>query len=777
MNPTPAPRSRSLLPLTEVVLVTVSLVTAATFWRVFSDGSFLPRLALFALSSHAVAIVARRRAWSLARAGAASLAALVVVVTVALYWHTTKLGLPTGATARSLRTDLGQMWAQFQQVEAPTPVTAPFLLVAGLALWWSAFVADWAAFRLWVPIEAVVPTGTVFVFASLFAAPRARVAAAALYVAAVLAFVLLHRVTRQQASGAWVTDDTRRGTRSLLRIGAVLVGATIVAGVLVGPNLPQATAKALVGWRDADGEDGSRTTVSPLVEIKGRLVDQTNQELFTVVSNERAYWRLTALDVFDGDIWSSNGEYEKAKDSLPHQGLPAGTPSAGATQAFDIRGLDTLWAPAAFQPTALDSQGADIRFEPDSSTLIVGTSLSTSDGLRYSVTSELARFDQAALRSATGTVPDEIRQRDTALPAGFSSAVGDLARTVTASSDGALDKALALQAYFRDNFVYSLQVPSGHSGPAIEAFLFETRAGYCEQFAGTFAAMARTLGLPARVAVGFTPGESSAQQPGLFRVRGEHAHAWPEVYLAGAGWVAFEPTPGRGIPNAEQYTGVPEQQSTGGGAGATTSTPATTPSSVVGGGDAAPRPTATPAIDRAGAGAATADDGGGVLSGAAVGLGAVLALVAVYVGSVLLARRRRRSRRRAQAETPEDQVLAAWAESVDDVGVLGLRPRPAETAAEFSGRSVTYLGEALLDDLVPAVDAADYSGGGLSPDDADAAWAVHSSVAAAVSRLASSRQKLAAALDPRRPERRWPLRLGRGARSRSAEPIEVVELP
>src|SRR5690606_19777157 len=82
----------------------------------------------------------------------------------------------------------------------------------------------------------------------------------------------------------------------------------------------------------------------------------------------------------------------------------------------------------------------------------------------------------------------------------------------------------------------------------------------CEQFAGAFAAMARSIGLPARVAVGFTQGETDPAEDGLYVVRGEHAHAWPEVYLAGAGWVAFEPTPGRGMPFAESYTGVEPAQ-------------------------------------------------------------------------------------------------------------------------------------------------------------------------------------------------------------------------
>ena len=71
--------------------------------------------------------------------------------------------------------------------------------------------------------------------------------------------------------------------------------------------------------------------------------------------------------------------------------------------------------------------------------------------------------------------------------------------------------------------------------------------------------MARSIGLPARVAVGFTPGDVDPADPTLYHVKGKHAHAWPEVYLNGYGWVLFEPTPSRGAPNAG-YTGVTEAQ-------------------------------------------------------------------------------------------------------------------------------------------------------------------------------------------------------------------------
>lgn len=103
------------------------------------------------------------------------------------------------------------------------------------------------------------------------------------------------------------------------------------------------------------------------------------------------------------------------------------------------------------------------------------------------------------------------------------------------------------------SFTYDLNVASGHSIKTIEDFL-RVRRGHSEQFAATFAAMARSIGIPARVAVGFTWGEWDDDRQ-EYVVRGEHAHAWPELYFSGVGWVVFDPTPGRAPARGSEITG------------------------------------------------------------------------------------------------------------------------------------------------------------------------------------------------------------------------------
>src|SRR5690606_17879971 len=118
-----------------------------------------------------------------------------------------------------------------------------------------------------------------------------------------------------------------------------------------------------------------------------------------------------------------------------------------------------------------------------------------------------------------------------------------LARDIVARAGAttAFQQALAIQEELR-SWEYSLDPPQGHSGEVMRAFI-TTRIGYCEQYAGTMAVMLRSLGIPARVAVGFSPGRLVDPEAGEYLITSANAHAWVEVLFPGLGWIAFEPTP------------------------------------------------------------------------------------------------------------------------------------------------------------------------------------------------------------------------------------------
>jgi hypothetical protein len=346
--------------------------------------------------------------------------------------------------------------------------------------------------------------------------------------------------------------------------------------------------------------------------------------------------------------------------------------------------------------------GSGISWDPVSDSLI-SRSL-TSDGETYRVTSAVPQLNTALLRSArTASIPSATVSHYTALPAAVPSDVVALARRITAGKTTPFDQALALQNYLRDNYHYSLAVQPGHSDSAIENFLFRTRTGYCEQFAGSYAVMARAIGLPTRVAVGFTPGE--VDSGGEWHVFGSDAHAWPEVLLGRFGWVAFEPTPGRGNPQSTSYSGVSPAQAGGPGQPSTAVTQAqsTTPS--------AP-PSTAPHINLKETAPKTQHHLS-IPAGLVVGL-VLLGLVLLWVLGVPALLRTRRQRRRRLAFGEADLVLAAWADANGWLDLVDRRRQDEETLMEHARRVVDGLAlssesQAALRALAQRASAASYS--------------------------------------------------------------------
>ncbi len=396
-----------------------------------------------------------------------------------------------------------------------------------------------------------------------------------------------------------------------------------------------------------------------------------------------------------------------------------------------------------------------IRYQEETSTLIVDPDATSADGTSYSVRSAIMDLSPEQLRSADPNVPAELSSM-LDLPADFSDSVRQTATDVVAGATTPYDQALALQDFFRSSggFVYDLEIDSGHSDDAIESFL-ETRRGYCEQFAGTFAAMARAVGLPARVAVGFTWGDVDPDQPGVYQVRGRNAHAWPEVYLGAYGWVGFEPTPGRGSPSGESYTGEsPSQESGPVGSDSSPSTTVDPSPSTTAPTDEEP-PGDEQASDLLNSGPAGSQNPGGGTSWTRT-TGSVLLIVLVaavgylLIGPGLHARRHRR-RRRAAVGSPPAEVAVAWAETAEHLSLLDLAPNPDETHAELADRVGEVLPDqtAAVHQLAAAADAATYGPDVIVEETAEQARADADTVIASVMARVPWWRRGLVALDPR----------------------------
>ncbi|MGH9224229.1 MAG: transglutaminaseTgpA domain-containing protein, partial [Acidimicrobiales bacterium] len=723
---------------TEIALVWVTAAAALGLARLFADGSFAGPVLGAVIGGHAVAWGCRRLGLDLFKSALLSLAGLALAIAWFVEPHTTTLLIPRGATWRAAVDDLRVAWERFGDVKAPTPPLRGFVLAAVAGTWLTATTSDFFAFRMRARFEAMAPAFTLFVFGAILGADALRLWATALYFVALLAFVLWSEAARQSRAFSWFAGRSREGDASLLRHGSALGLVALAVAVLVGPHLPGVDSAGLISLRDTrEGGSRSRVTVSPLVDIRGRLVDQRDLELFTVQADSPSYWRLTSLDRFDGTIWSSLGTYQPARSTLPDSGT-----GRALRQQYSIGPLGTIWLPAAYRPTSVTGvRGA--RFDRDSGSLLAEAA--TADGLRYDVVSTVPDLTAALLAAAPATVPDAIADEYLALPDAFPGPVRQKSLEVTAGATSPYERARRLQDFFRSpgGFTYDLTVAAGHGSRAMERFLFESKRGYCEQFAGTFAAMARSIGLPARVAVGFVPGTA---KDGGFAVSGKDAHAWPEVYIHGFGWVAFEPTPGAGrsLPGTQAYTGVgpaPANESED-PASSTTTTPTT-----IGDGSATSVP-GEEEVPPEQTGSGASDDGTNPFWRVVLILAALAVLYALVVP---FAQRLMVKRRRRAAGTATERVLVAWQEAEDALSLAGHPRRSSETAPEFARRSAPAVGDAgpQLTRLADETTVAGFSAEGSSEAAVEVAQDAALAVAIHLRDQAGPMRRLQWKLDPR----------------------------
>lgn len=731
---------------TEAAIVVLGLVTVLGFCRVFVGWSFAAPLSLAVVSSSVLAVLARRRGWGIVVSGLLSAAGLVVFTTLAFYGDTARWFIPTSLTREALRVDLDAAWSVFPTTPAPAEPLVGFLVVAAAALWIAAFLADGFAFRAAVGLETVVPYGVLFAFCSAVSAERYRLLMVGLWLVAAAVVVALHRSMRQEASG-WLSGHRHGVAEAALRVGGLMGVVAVVGALVLGPSLPGVGGQPLID--PTTGGSGTRTTVSPLVDIRGRLSERSDRVAFTVEADRASYWRLTALDTFDGRIWSSTRDYGDAAGRLGG-GLPTEL-TVPVEQQVTIESLDSVWMPAAFTPQRIETDQA-VRYDPDTASLVTRRG-SVDSGTTYRVVSAVPRLQPGDLTASGGPDARQVSPRYLELPPDYSPAYRQLARRITEGATTTYDQALRLQSWFRDNFTYDLDVPSGHSEEAIADFL-ERRRGYCEQFAGTFAAFARSLGIPSRVAVGFTPGERDAE--GRFVVKGKHAHAWPEVHLADIGWVAFEPTPSRGAPGAEDYTGVAaaqegEQPTTPAPSQSTTTVAGQSPSTTISSAEAVDDLLAGLGIGDLGS-SAGADSGGADrpwLRPLVVVVVAV-ALAALWVLATPRVRRARWDRRQATATTSAERVLVAWHRTAEALDRVGAGPAPSETPLEHARRAAqaTRFDARQLTRLAEHVTVAAYAAGDAHPALAIEADEIRRAIEHRISERASVWQRLRWAADP-----------------------------
>lgn len=164
----------------------------------------------------------------------------------------------------------------------------------------------------------------------------------------------------------------------------------------------------------------------------------------------------------------------------------------------------------------------------------------------YTVDALVSEAESGALRGAGVSYPDEITERYLGLPDTITPRTLELAQQLGTLGNNPYDIAKVIERHLRDTIVYNEQVAFPPANvDVVDHVLFDSQQGYCEYYASAFIVLARANGLPTRMVTGFAPSEESVE--GGYLYREQQAHAWPEVYFPGYGWIAFEPTAARNI--------------------------------------------------------------------------------------------------------------------------------------------------------------------------------------------------------------------------------------
>lgn len=652
----------------------VSVATALGFGRIFSGAGFVGTLVVAAVIPHLVGGFARMRRWSSALTVAITAAVVALALVEIVAGETTAYGLPTATTARRFGHLLDGGWSVFRTGVAPVAAHRGVVLLCAIAVAVCAAVADAIGRRDDTTVGALGPTLVLFVLTGTLGSGDLRVSTTIGYVASALTAMVIANASRLTHRRTWFTGRRLASDAAVLRSAAGLGAVALLAGLVVTPLVPGVDSAALLKYRNHRGNGGpgglgDYQTVSPLVDLRQRLGPQSNNELFRVTSPRALYWRLVALDRFDGQVWSVTSEARDAATAFRNV-----SKRNAVRQDFDITGLGDQWVPAAFAPVSTTMGNA--RIIPESSTLIAPNPI---PGQRYEVLSRVeTRPTARELLATTGTVPAKLK-RALELPNDFPSGLRRRAQEITADATTPYAKADALQQFFKaGSFTYDLSVPPGDNSEAIGAFL-RIRRGFCQQFAAAFAALARAAGLPARVVVGFTPGDLDPAT-NQYVVRGRNAHAWAEVWFAGLGWRTFEPTPSGSSPGqADQRGNVAQSPPVLGATTTTTSVASPTPSVRPGARSGAPRRPRSEIISTTSRSNGTSSPLRTVAAIAIPSL-ALLAGFGVIVSRVV-ARRRTRQRRR-RAPDPADRMAGAWREALEACARAGLPVSGALTPNE-----------------------------------------------------------------------------------------------
>ncbi|WP_447008025.1 transglutaminaseTgpA domain-containing protein [Saccharothrix isguenensis] len=644
-----------------VWLLLATAVPGLLFAPVFGLWALVPPIAVVVVACYAVVEVCLRvpalRPW---RPLLALVVGALALVELALF-DTTRSGLPTSDSLTRLLAGVTDSWQLTLQSTWPVRPEADLLLFVPLLVLFTALVG--IELLRW-PAAAVVPSLVLLVLSQAFIAVSGTVA-----------------VLVALAYGVTVAGLFLLPARSAV---ALTVALGVVAGVA---TLAVPTGPAHSVRQNQFAQVPLPREVSPLTEVAARLADP-DTVVFRYNSDAPVdRWRLVVLDGFNGVTWTSNDRYRRLGAEI---GPQAGVPTEQRSARIRVPG-GQRWLPSQAMPTSV---GGAVRpfVDQDAGTLLLPE---RGGPLEYDLrwhepVGDLSGLADAAVSSDVrpgdvGTVRDEIAA---------------LAKAATRDARPTFRTALVLEQHLSENYKVATgsELPTGSGWPQLREFLLDTKRGTSEQFAASYVLLARIVGIPARLAVGYRAPQGAGGGEAV--VRNKDVLAWPEVAVEGVGWVPLDPA------------------GAASGAG-----PAPTKLAEVMAKARADLPSSDEQLPDPPVQAPAAVDEGsswaGVWKPVLWGLAGLLALVLAVLLAVPVAKLVRTARRKRF--TGVRGVVGAWWEARDLLRAHGARITPGMTARDLAAVSAGSVVDS-LHRLAVHLDTALWSGAGADEGTVKAAW-------------------------------------------------------
>jgi transglutaminase-like putative cysteine protease len=412
------------------------------------------------------------------------------------------------------------------------------------------------------PAWALAPPATLFLIPALGLGTDTGVVSFALIAVGYLAILVADGLN---TAGRWTRGLSRDSAEGfdeagpvVWRAAAYLAVPALATTIVLGIALP---TLSLPGFGFGSGVGGGPLQLTdPTLDLKRNLNQPTDRTVIEYQSDAKGgvYLRMATLPRFSEAGWSNVQIDLSSGNQLSEIPGLAVVPSARRTTGIQVRDFGSQYLPLPYATRSFEAEG-DWRYDPGS-LVVINADSQPQDlrNLRYTAVSVDIAPTPKDLRNATAGVPSDA-DVTAVIPADLPQPLIDEARRVTKNAATDAEKAADIQSYLRSRFTYSTRQLPGNGYEALENFLLKDRLGYCEQFASSMAMMARAVGIPSRVSVGFLPGK---QVGDVWQVSIRDMHAWPELYFASYGWVRFEPTPATVTGQAPLWSVQPEENPT-----------------------------------------------------------------------------------------------------------------------------------------------------------------------------------------------------------------------